>query len=370
MTYRLKRSLSDALTHFYPLAGRMEGLSSVDCNDQGVKYLEARVDCQLSDIIECPEVRVLDQLIPYDLDGFRIIGPDEQLAIQANLFSCGGIVLGTCISHRIADVCTLCTFINGWAAMARGESNFARPIFNSATLFPPGDSSDYKPDMKNPAVQPPVERLVTKRFNFTASAISALKANVIDSSSIMQPTRVEIASAVIWKCVIKKGKTSAVFHPVNLRGRMLPPLPEYSFGNIFQMASAVTNGEACEFSFLVGKLRAAFKKIDSEYIRNLLGENGYEFAKNNFKDVGKLMSQKDMKVLRFSSWCGLPIYEADFGWGKPSWVSSASFPRKDTIFLMDSRWNGGIDAWLNMNEQDMAEFEQDPDLQLYISSSK
>lgn len=83
-----------------------------------------------------------------------------------------------------------------------------------------------------------------------------------------------------------------------------------------------------------------------------------------------MMSQKDMKVLRFSSWCGLPIYEADFGWGKPSWVSSASFPRKDTIFLMDSRWNGGIDAWLNMNEQDMAEFEQDPDLQLYISSSK
>lgn len=366
MRFRLKRSLSDALTRFYPLAGRIEGQSFVDCNDEGVKYLEAQVDSQLSDVIEIPQVAVVDQLIPYNLSDARMLQAEEQLAIQVNLFKCGGIVLGTCISHKIADACTLSNFINSWAAIARGESNLVFPIFNTSVIFPPSDFSlSSLTNAKNKAVMPPVERLVTKRFVFTASAISALKANAVKT---MQPTRVEIVTAFIWKCVIKNQKTSAVFHPVNLRGRMVPPLPINSFGNIFQMACAVLNNQEYDLNFLVNKLRSAFAKINSEHTKELLGENGFEFAMNNFKNIGKLMSQKDMKVLRCTSWCRFPSYEADFGWGKPCWVSSASFPNKDTIILLDSRQNSGIEAWVIMKEQDMAAFEQDHDLQKYVSS--
>lgn len=367
MCFQLKRSLSDALTHFYPLAGRIEGQGFVDCNDQGVKYLEARVDSRLSDIIEFPQVTVLNQLIPYNLSDACMLKAEEQLAIQVNLFKCGGIVLGTCISHKIADACTLSNFINSWAAIARRESNLVFPIFNSAVMFPPRDPSlSSMTDAKNQALMPPVERLVTKQFIFTDSAISALKENVVET---IRPTRVEIVTAFIWKCVIKKGKTSAVFHPVNLRGRMVPPLPIHSFGNIFQMASAVINGQDYELSFLVNKLRTAFAKLNSEHTKELLGKNGFEFAMSNFKNIGKLMSQKDMKVLRCTSWCRFPIYEADFGWGKPCWVSSASVPTKDTIILLDSRQTCGIEAWIIMKEQDMAEFEQDHDLQKYVSSN-
>lgn len=366
MRFRLKSSLSDALTQFYPLAGRMEGQSFVDCNDQGVKYLETRVDSRLSDIIEFPQVAVLDQLIPYNLSDACMLKAEEQLAIQVNLFKCGGIVLGTCISHRIADACTLSNFMNSWAAIACGKSNIVFPSFNSAVMFPPRDYSlSSMTDAKNQVVIPPVDRLVTKRFIFTASAISALKANAAET---LKPTRVEIVTAFIWKSVMKKGKGSAVFHPVNLRGRMVPPLPTHFFGNMFQMASAVISGQDYELSFLVNKLRSAFAKINSEHAKELLGKDGYEFAINNFKNIGKLMSQKDMKVLRCTSWCRFPIYEADFGWGKPCWVSSASFPTKDTIILLDTRHTSGIEAWVIMEEQDMAEFEQHHDLQEYVSS--
>ncbi|KAL0397270.1 UNVERIFIED_CONTAM: Salutaridinol 7-O-acetyltransferase [Sesamum calycinum] len=42
---RLKSSMSDALIQFYPLAGRiLEGQPLVDCNDEGILYIEATAD--------------------------------------------------------------------------------------------------------------------------------------------------------------------------------------------------------------------------------------------------------------------------------------------------------------------------------------
>ncbi|CAK9168614.1 unnamed protein product, partial [Ilex paraguariensis] len=369
MSNILKESLSQALTQFYPLAGRMKGQISVDCSDEGVCYVEAQVDSELTDIIECSEAKVFDQLIPYKIESVK-----EELAIQVTFFSCGGIVVGMCISHRIADGCTLCTFIKAWAATARGERNTVCPIFNLSSLFPPRDSPDFMPVTNHPAIRPPTQRVVTKRFVFTASGIAALKSELVKTNSnMLLPTRVEAVSALIWKCCIaatrrKNCSVSVAFHPVNFRKRMDPPLPENSFGNIFQMASAVTSGET-DLGSLVGKLRGAIGKIDGDYIRKLQGEDGFDIVRNNFKEIGKLLSQGDVQVLRFSSWCGFPIYEADFGWGNPTWVSSASFSNIDSIKLMDSRGVGGIEAWVILAEEDMMEFEKDVELQLYTTLS-
>ncbi|KAK7832060.1 vinorine synthase [Quercus suber] len=38
---KIKKSLSEALTLFYPLAGRVKGNLYIDCNDEGVHYREA-----------------------------------------------------------------------------------------------------------------------------------------------------------------------------------------------------------------------------------------------------------------------------------------------------------------------------------------
>ncbi|GMP97598.1 hypothetical protein CsSME_00045784 [Camellia sinensis var. sinensis] len=43
ISQRLKVSLSETLTHFYPLAGRFRDNLAVDCNDEGVEFFEARV---------------------------------------------------------------------------------------------------------------------------------------------------------------------------------------------------------------------------------------------------------------------------------------------------------------------------------------
>lgn len=46
----LQKSLSNALTIFYPLAGKISEDFSVDCNDDGALYVEARVHRHLSQV--------------------------------------------------------------------------------------------------------------------------------------------------------------------------------------------------------------------------------------------------------------------------------------------------------------------------------
>lgn len=50
----LKQSVSKTLTHFYPLAGRIKGHLSIDCNDQGAYYVEARTNSHLNHFLNSP----------------------------------------------------------------------------------------------------------------------------------------------------------------------------------------------------------------------------------------------------------------------------------------------------------------------------
>ncbi|KAI4373833.1 hypothetical protein MLD38_011905 [Melastoma candidum] len=68
---RIKESLSEALTLYYPLAGRVKDNLYVDCNDEGVLYVEARVRCQLYDILRDPVPKVLNEFLPVELDDVK-----------------------------------------------------------------------------------------------------------------------------------------------------------------------------------------------------------------------------------------------------------------------------------------------------------
>jgi shikimate O-hydroxycinnamoyltransferase len=56
----LKKSLAETLTRFYPLAGTLVYEDfSIDCNDEGVDYIQARAPCKLSKVVEKPSGKVL-----------------------------------------------------------------------------------------------------------------------------------------------------------------------------------------------------------------------------------------------------------------------------------------------------------------------
>ncbi|XP_068327478.1 stemmadenine O-acetyltransferase-like [Pyrus communis] len=363
---RVKQSLSEALTQYYLLAGRIIENAFIDCNDQGAPYVQARVRSPpLSDVISEPDPNQLNKLLPCELDN---VG-DLVFAIQVNMFDCGGMAIGICFSHKVADALSFITFLNSWASISRGDcsiknSTVSPPIFDLATLFPPRSISGFKP-----SVEKAREKIVTKRFVFSASTIASLRSRYTDNkANEIKPSRIEALSAFIWARFIAstQGKPNPntlyrVAHAVNLRTRMDPPPPEYHFGNVsrFVMSSPSFDEREDTCYGMVRQMRQAIKTIDGDYMAKIKeGNEHVEFL----KQLAEESMKREVASFSFSSLCRFPYYETDFGWGKPVWVASASFPFKNLVCFIDAGSSGGIEAWVNLKEEDMAKFQHDEQL--------
>ncbi|XP_058069860.1 stemmadenine O-acetyltransferase-like [Magnolia sinica] len=368
-TQQLKKSLSKTLTRYYPFAGRIkEDSSIVECNDEGIEFSEARVDGQLSEFLEQPYVEVLNQMVPCNYL-FPKSGRDVLLAVQVNLFNCGGMAIGVCIFHKVADGIAMATFINGWASQSHGNSDTTGPDIQSSTFFPTEGPEPSFAFVTN-------ENVVTKRFVFDASKIAALRDRPSIDLQVGRPTRVEALSALIWRCIMRtRGeegsmRASLAAHAMNLRRRMSPPLPDHSFGNIIFFATSVATERECHEDmqcYLERKVRDAIRAVDSNYIKELQKPDGISRALAALSsEVGKYVDC-GIDFCYFSSWCRFPFYEVDFGWGEPIWVSSATLPVKNLILLNCTRWGDGIEAWVNMEDVYMAKFEQDQELLSFVS---
>ncbi|GFZ00011.1 hypothetical protein Acr_13g0014100 [Actinidia rufa] len=188
----LKNSLSECLTKFYPLAGRVVNNRFVDCSDVGVPYVEAQAHCHLSEVVANPIPKEFNKFLPCDLDDIR----DLPVLVQVTFFECGGVAVAVNLSHKVADAMSLLTFVNGWAATARGETNVPPPQFEGAEFFPPIDTTGFR---SNTGIVK--DNIVTKRFVFTASNIAALRDKFSDTTFgefPRHPSRIEALSSFIW----------------------------------------------------------------------------------------------------------------------------------------------------------------------------
>ena len=201
----LRQSLSNVLTRYYPLAGRIQDNLTVDCNDEGVLYREAQVKCKLSDVVTNQNPAEFKKFLPCDIDGTHYFA----CAVQANYFTCGGIAIAACISHKIADGTSFIMFMKSWAATARGDSDIY-PEFQASALFPATKTlSGFQPE--NSMIK---EKLVLKRFMFSSASIVALREKYGESSSLespIHPSRVEALSVFLWSRYV--AATQANFGP-------------------------------------------------------------------------------------------------------------------------------------------------------------
>ncbi|KDP22272.1 hypothetical protein JCGZ_26103 [Jatropha curcas] len=255
----LKKSFSETLTHFYPLAGRINDEFSIDCNDDGAPYVEACVNGDMSTVlVQEPGVHKLEKLLPcnpHDLSSQVI------LAAQINHFDCSGIAISIRIWHAIANASAVASFITSWATIASGANfDINGVIFDSTSLFPPQDLRGFS------------------LHNFK-----------------------------------RRSRKWAVFGTSDSGGNC---------GRHHLPAVMAGNGEEHVATMSVGNLRESIERKNKEYVRKIHAEGRYfEFLKKNSEELGK--NPNLMKVFGFSSWCRFPFYEADFGWGKPIWVGTA-----------------------------------------------
>ncbi|OMO81439.1 Transferase [Corchorus olitorius] len=312
---QLKQSISKALTYFYPLAGRMAlDNISVECNDEGIPFLEARVKSKLWDVTSNPVPSELNKLLPFDLyDDLE----EFPMGIQFNIFECGGIGIGLCINHKIGDALSFFTFVNLWAAIARGDKKLVAPELGLASLFPPRDLSGLT--LIN--LPKPKEKLINKRFVFSASKIEKIRGKCASLENQTRPTRVEALSAFIWS----------------------------------RFVAAIEN--------LVTQFRESIKELDEEYVKKLQdGYNRIDYMTEITAGYGEII------VLSFTSLCRFPIYEADFGWGRPIWVCSAARNMMNLVVFIDTVDGKGIEAWICLKEEDMAKFESDDEILASIAA--
>ncbi|RWR94169.1 vinorine synthase-like protein [Cinnamomum micranthum f. kanehirae] len=370
---KLKTSLSQTLTLFYPLAGRINTQDyTVDCNDQGVDFLVAKVNGQMHDFLDDPDPAVGDKLLPCDMASARS-GRDVLLAVQVNGFDCGGTTVGVGISHKLADGTSMAAFLNGWAAMARDAGDVVVPTFDGPALFPP-----IKALPMDPFSLTTKDNLSFRRFVFDAPNMARLLRGDHGGGPIAsRPTRVEAVSALICRCYMKARRESTraivVLHAVCLRKRMVPPLPESSFGNLntVLVTSLPPEGEEeCHEDMqhsLERQLREALRVIDGDYIRELQDPHGPIKELELLNALKETYSKDGVDILTFSSWCRFPLYEVDFGWGRPIWVCTGRFFAMNATVLMDSNSGDGIEAWVCLEEEVMANFERDEELLSFVS---
>ncbi|KAE8652385.1 stemmadenine O-acetyltransferase [Cucumis sativus] len=371
IVHQIRASLSRTLTRFYPLAGTMPERFYVDCDDSGVEFSEGKIDCEISVLLKNPEIRILHRLLPLV---FTSHSADSKflLAVRLTHFICGGVAVAVCLSHKLADGASAAGFVKAWAAEARGgnSNSILEPNFDAVKLFPCRKIPGFKR-----GIEASKEKISTKRFVFAKSDIDVLKSLAVGTgggSVAKPPSRVVAVSAFIWLRLMAlartrpvKAKVFGALYPVDLRARMDPPLPENSFGNVSWFTIATSPVEINEdLPLLVAKVRTAIQEIDSGFVKKL---EDSEHLLELMKQVDKQLSSGEVHLWSFTSWCRFPVYEADFGWGKPTWVCSPSRPFRNSVVLMDTSDGDGVEAWVNLKEEDMAIFEKDEELLSFCS---
>ncbi|PON64754.1 Transferase [Parasponia andersonii] len=372
----LKKSLSEGLSRFPQLAGRIDSndTTAIECTDEGAPYVEAKFNGALSTFLDHPNEEELDQFIPTTFEsGEAATGP--LLLVQATFFDCGGLAIGICISHKFADAATLSIFLKSWARGGGLEER--RTIFATRVTGPPNGPGFPLPGGRSTGVKVKIEP-VSKRYVFDKSKIAALKAKAA-SDGVKQPTRVEVVTALVWKCAINAARSNSklnnhnvLFQLLDIRQSVEPPFPENTTGNL--VGSSLVQVDYNELQKigpqgLVAKLRIETEEFRENEAKRLGGDDADEVVSEWSKEVEDLIGgDDDTNYSVCDSWCDYGFYEVDFGWGKPIWASRPSGSQEINIFaLMDTRESGGVEVRLSLSKEIMASFERDPELLAFAS---
>ncbi|XP_057835007.1 BAHD acyltransferase DCR-like [Cryptomeria japonica] len=383
----MKRSLSSVLVYFYPLAGRLKkgesGRMEVDCNDEGAEFREASINIPFKDIEKDGFCR--KSFFPKLVHDINLSVNENYsrplLLIQVTAFEGGGICIGTTFHHVIKDENSYWHFMTSWAECSRGlplakPPQHARAVFKrdkknpmsisykaleiisqgitGAKIFKFVSDSSSSYHMKtcgSANVEKPNELLqkwvdpkmktevIYSTFCFTDDMIQELKQRSGASSSFVA------VAAQFSRCVMRAREVSleeAVYFVLlgDCRGRVKPPLPPTYFGNCLSLGLAQTTAKALinsDISFAADIIQQLIHSCTSEAQINYLidwAESPGGNCLSLVKEAGWEYGTNAVSSPRF------PLYEIDFGWGKPADVQVATM-NEIGIMLLSCAKDGG-----------------------------
>ncbi|KAJ7949245.1 Vinorine synthase-like [Quillaja saponaria] len=239
------------------------------------------------------------------------------------------------------------------------------PKFFGASFLPPGDV----PTILTNEVYTRAQTCSTRRSVFNASKI----ANAIGPIQ-QQLSSEDIALSIILRCAMAARRSvtgfsrpSLFLKVTNLRMRMNPPLPENAVGNLFWLTSVFLKESEIELYDLVLKMRHALVEFCNENVNKLKGDEGSALVTEPLKESEDVL-KTNPDIFRCTSLRQFPLYEMDFGWGKPIWATSPIYI-ENVIVLADTRLGDGIEAWVTFEKEVMAIFECDQELLVLLLST-
>ncbi|OMO54539.1 Transferase [Corchorus capsularis] len=379
---KLKNSLSETLNQFYPLSGRTKDNLYISCYDEGVPFVEAKVNGNLSDYIEQTELEALNQLLPYRPFCFLPNSTVPPLAIQLTTFDCGGISLALCCSHKIIDASTISVFLKSWAAFCKG-SNGELPnpdlLQAASRYFPPIESMPTNSNMKSLLFNE--GRRKTRNFVFDAKAIATLMFKS-RSKSLKNPSRVVAVSAFVWKhAMIASRSASGIQKPsilsqsVNIRQKVKPQLPDYSIGNLFLLPATTYNSVEKEIKLheLAYLVRETVENVSTDIQGLLQGEEGFKVMSEQLSQMAEMVSKGKVQFYTLISWLNTLDGDEDFGWGKATLFSIPGVDIQNRefsnciILKKKTRQHKAIEAWVTLFEKEMGFLEKDPEFLAFAS---
>ncbi|KAG9139057.1 hypothetical protein Leryth_024602 [Lithospermum erythrorhizon] len=410
---QFKQSLSTTLTHFPPLSGRLvtdaNGYIYIKCNDAGVDFLHVVQNTHVSvlDIFTSKHVPEIvkgcfayDQTVSYEGHFMPI------LAVQVTEFV-DGVFISCSVNHAVTDGTSFWDFFNTFSGINRGLKKLStHPDFSrDSVLVSP---VVLRVPEGGPKVAFDVHAPINERiFSFSREAILKLKGKVngkkcfgdngdIDVVELMgkqsndpfrfsdgkltplrsrNGTNASISSfqslsALLWRGITRARKfcdtkMTTFRMAVNCRHRLEPKLEPHYFGNAIQ--SIPTYAQAGEvlkkdLRWCAEQLNKNVMAHDNKKVRSYIDNWEQDprcFPLGNF----------DGAMITMGSSPRFPMYNNDFGWGRPVAVRSGKANKFDgKISAFPGRKGGGsVDLEVVLAPETMARLESDPEFMEFVT---
>ncbi|XP_015877339.3 uncharacterized acetyltransferase At3g50280 [Ziziphus jujuba] len=427
----MKRGLSQTLSQFPPLAGRLttdsDGHVYITCNDAGADFIHANAGhIYIRDILgsvhvpECvKEFFAFDRTVSYN-GHFRPI-----LAVQVTELA-DGVFIGCAVNHAVVDGTSFWNFFNTFAEECKGVKRISKqPEFSrQSVLISP---AVLKLPEGGPKVTFSNDKPLSERiFSFSREAIRKLKAktnnqkwtdnedddkltaveilgklsndtfqnngkmkslieNWLKNGVVAKQQTAEIESnkataeissfqsicALLWRAVTRarklpSSKVTTFRMAVNCRQRLEPKLDPYYFGNAIQSVPTYASASdvlSRDLRWCAEQLNKNVRAHDSGMVRRFVED--WESNPRCFP-----LGNPDGASITMGSSPRFPMYDNDFGWGRPMAVRSGRANKFDgKISAFPGREGGGsVDLEVVLSPETMAEIESDFEFMQYVSS--
>ncbi|CAL9211612.1 unnamed protein product, partial [Musa hybrid cultivar] len=391
---RLKTSLSTALLHFYPLAGRLVTEEAVD--EQGnVTGIYVSIDCdgqgaELTHVV-ADGITVADVLAPssdvpsfvrsfFRLDGvINYDGHSEPLlAVQLTELA-DGFFVGCSFNHVVGDGTSYWQFFNAWAEIARADgaaAEMSHPPVHDRWFIDGSGGLPIKLPFTRPdefidrSTQPPLYR--ERIFHLSAESIARLKARANLECGMSSISSFQSVASLLWRCITRaRGlpaeQTTHCRVATQNRARLQPPMsPDYFGNSIYPLPAAATAGELLAHG--LGWAARLIHETVAGHTDTAIREKVEAWMA---APVVYKMNMFDKFSVMMGSSPRFDVYGCNFGLGKAVAVRSGTAHKFDGKVTFYPGWEGGgsMDLEICLEPPFMSAFEADEEFMSAVSPS-